>query len=156
MIFRAASHAILSASVRCRACGHFTHVVAIAVPPEHAVFAGDAWEPGSCGVRLFHVESIPVAVRQRLELLAPWYRLSGPRGAGNAEDAGDVAGRCWSNHCEHCDAPLDDHDLHCEPDGVFAPALWATDTGAEIRILRWEVREPLEVVAGGSGDETPV
>ena len=153
MIFRAATYAILSATARCGACGDFTHVVAIAVPAAHEVFAGDAWEPGSAGLRLFYVESIPASVRQRLALLAPWYRLSLPPVVATAEDAGDFSKRCWGNHCEHCDAPLEDHDLHCEPDGAFTPALVGADSGAARRVLRWEIREPLEVVAGGAGDD---
>jgi hypothetical protein len=153
VIFRAATYAILSATARCGACGDFTHVVAIAVPAAHEVFAGDAWEPGSSGVRLFYVESLPASVRQRLALLAPWYRSSEPRVVAVAKDTRDLAERGWGNHCEHCDAPLDDHDLHCEPDGAFTPALSGADSGAAMRVLRWEIREPLEVVAGGAGDD---
>ncbi len=156
MIFRAATYAILSATARCGACGDFTHVVAIAVPAAHEVFAGDTWEPGSSGVRLFYVESIPASVRQRLALLAPWYRSSEPRVVAFAKDPRDLAGRGWGNHCEHCDAPLEDHDLHCEPDGAFAAALTAVGASAETRVLRWEIRAPLEVVAGGAGDDPAV
>ncbi len=153
MIFRAATYAILSASARCGACGQWTHVVALAVPAAHEVFAGDGWEPGSSGVRLFYVESLPASVRQRLELLTPWYRFSLPPVVATAEDAGDFSKRGWGNHCEHCDAPLDDHDLHCEPDTAFAAALTGVGASAETRVLRWEIREPLEVVAGGAGDD---
>jgi hypothetical protein len=127
-------------------------VVALAVPPGHDLMADEAWGPGTGEAWLFHVESIPVRVRQRLALLAPWYRPA--RGfAGEPEREGDSAGPCWRNHCEHCDAPLDDHDLHCEPGGAFAPAVTLAVAGAVLRIVRWDVDEPLEVVAGGYGED---
>jgi len=150
MIFRAANYSILSASAVCSACGQATHVVAIAVPAAHEVCAGDAWELGSLGARLFYVEAVPDSARQRLELLAPWYRpASGLR--LTADGSADPAGACWLNHCEHCAAPFDDHDLHCEPGGAFAAL--PSEAVDEPRILRWEVDEPLEVVAAGCGED---
>jgi hypothetical protein len=55
------------------------------------------------------------------------------------------------HHCEHCDAPFDDHDLHCEPEGAFGALV--SDRVAAARILRWDVGEAIEIVAGGCGDD---
>jgi hypothetical protein len=40
---------------------------------------------------------------------------------------------------------LDDHELHCEPEGAFQPSS-AADAA---RILLFQISEPLEAAAGG-------
>jgi hypothetical protein len=54
----------------------------------------------------------------------------------------------WANHCEHCNRPLGDHELHCEP-GAFMPSSEAA--AADIELVR--IREPFAAVAGGYAPE---
>jgi hypothetical protein len=49
------------------------------------------------------------------------------------------------NHCEHCGAAQEDHDLHCEPASAFMHN--DGDDAAHIECL--EVPEPFAAAAGG-------
>ncbi len=136
MIFRGTHYRIVSASSLCSACGAWTHVIALALPADR---------PETVGVTLYYVEDLPESVRSRVQALAPWYR----RAAAAAEAA--PAASCWANHCEHCDALQDDHELHCEPGGAFMPA-----SAAEAALLTsWDVAEPFSAVAGGCSHDPP-
>jgi hypothetical protein len=141
MRFRADSYAIANATACCPACGQWTHVVAIALPPNHSVQVDEvqdeeAWQPVAPGVWLFYVEELPDAAHQQLQALASGYRQVSDEAAGLAH---------WANHCEHCDARQDEHDLHCEPGGAFV-GWWANTEAA----LSWlGLVEPIEVQAGG-------
>jgi hypothetical protein len=110
MKIRARQYTILNASAMCKACGRWTHVIAFALPPEHAVLGDEAWESASMGATVFFVDDLAEGVRARARELSIWYR----QGRGATPQM-----RYWMNHCEHCGASQDDHDLHCEPGGAF-------------------------------------
>jgi hypothetical protein len=97
----------------CIHCGEWTHLVALAVPPDHEVLVDSAWERSAQGAWLFYVEDLSESVQATVRELAPWYRLAPSEARGAAY---------WMNHCEHCGAPQEDHELHCEPGGAFMPA----------------------------------
>jgi len=123
---------LLGSSVdRCGRCGALTPVFALALPAGHGVCWPDEDEDGAdaaagadpslgpwevCdGVALlFHVERLSAGVESQLLRFAPSLRL-----VADAVDPGP--NHCWANHCGHCQAVLDDHDLFCEPEGAFLP-----------------------------------
>jgi hypothetical protein len=144
---RSAAYYIASASAPCTSCRRKTRILAIALSAEHETLeidadecggepAADAWQPATLGAVLFFVSYLPEAVRLRLQRLSPSFR----RGRSQESD-----GAYWMNHCEHCGAVQDDHDLHCEPEGAFTPA--SAESARQIELL--EVREPLAASAAG-------
>jgi hypothetical protein len=127
---------------RCWRCGQATRVVALALPSGHETRESDSdtaasseWQPMDGQAMLFYVDGLNDPVRQRLGSLYPTYHLAANQATRHSY---------WSNHCEHCDSPLDDHELHCEP-GVFSPSDEVEAT--QIQLLR--VDEALEAAAAG-------
>ncbi len=134
----------------CRHCGLSTRLLALAVPRTHETWEGDVpaddadstlleasvWLRADVDAFLFYVEQLSQDVQRRLQLAAPFFRLA---------QSATTQSVYWANHCEHCGALLDDHDLHCEPDGAFMPASAAEAVG--IHLL--QVAEPIEAVAAG-------
>jgi hypothetical protein len=153
---RSAGYFIARTVVTCWSCGAPMGVVALALSPghetlelgddepEHAVAgaARDTWDVARHNAFLFYVEYVPNAILRRLTALAQAYRLTG--GCGDADGDAD-AGGYWANHCERCGFMLDDHELHCEPDGGFLPTSVA---GAKSIHLAW-IDEPFEATAAG-------
>ncbi|MEP6546889.1 MAG: hypothetical protein ABJD53_05435 [Gammaproteobacteria bacterium] len=135
---------------RCRYCGLSTHLMALAVPRTHETLdddepaddaeshqpAASAWRRLDVDAFLFYVERLSHDVRRRLQKMAPCFR---PARSATTQSV------YWVNHCEHCDSLLEDHELHCEPEGAFMPASEAE--AAQIHLL--QVPEPIEVVAAG-------
>jgi hypothetical protein len=104
----------------CRQCGRASEVFALALPPTHELLDAVSeegektevtWLSAGVPAFLFFVTWLPDAVQRRLAAYSDAYRL----GAGLSP-----LETCWLNHCEHCGAPQNDEDLHCEP-GVFMP-----------------------------------
>jgi hypothetical protein len=94
----------------------------------------DEWQPADVSAFLFYLTELPEEVRHLLQTFS-FFRLS------RVEDASDP---CWANHCEHCDAPVSDDELHCEPGG-FMPG--HADEAQTISLI--EVRQAFRAVAAG-------
>jgi hypothetical protein len=142
----------------CGHCGLMTGVLALAVPPEHETLDLEAdgdleaegdpeadgdrktssvgWQLARANAFLFYVEYLPDPVRDRLQNLSASFRFAYSDATQNS---------CWVNHCDHCGRLLDDHELHCEPEGAFMPVSEAAAAGIEL--LR--VEEPFEAAADG-------
>jgi hypothetical protein len=131
---RSSSYYIAETSVQCLSCGHWTRVLALALPAPHEILIEDEWQPANVSAFLFYVTELPEEVR-RLVQTASFFRLS------PVEAASDP---CWANHCEHCDALVSDDELHCEPGG-FMPG--HAHEAQAISLL--EVRQAFRAVAAG-------
>jgi len=140
----ASTHAV------CCYCGSSTRLLALVMPHDHETLdadtpvtltengglAADSWWRAGVSAFLFYVECIPDNIQDQLHQLSPFFRL--------AYSAATLTSY-WANHCEHCSMLLDDHDLHCEPDGAFVPS----NEGAATNIHLVQIREPFEAVAAG-------
>lgn len=133
--YRSSTYYIAQRSVGCPRCGASTRVAALALPINHeACEDGEdgqdsTWATVAACALLFGVSQLPPQAGAHLRRLAPGFRQES----------------AWSNHCEHCNAPIDDHDLHCEPGDSFVPL--SETQGAQITLI--EIPEPLEVWASG-------
>jgi hypothetical protein len=135
---RSSSYYIAETSVQCLSCGQWTRVLALALPAPHEILIEDEWQAANVSAFLFYVTELPEEVRHRLQT-SSFFRLS------RMEDASDP---CWANHCEHCDAPVSDDELHCEPGG-FMPG----DAQEAQDISLFAIAEPFQAVAAGyAGD----
>jgi hypothetical protein len=139
--FRASYCYLLDAMTPCLRCGFQTAVYALALPAAHQWLYSDdesgqagTWQSANAPAVLLHVEELSSAVAIRLRELAPRYRLGFSPASGASR---------WVNHCDHCDEPLEDDDLHCEPEAAFMPI--SPEAAHSIRLT--EVRHPLEVSA---------
>jgi hypothetical protein len=136
------SHAyfIATTTASCWHCGLSTRVLAIAVPEEHETLnedgQADAWHGAAGDAFLFYIAQLPDSVRNRLAGVLQFYRFS---------KSSITLNSYWANHCESCGTLLDDHELHCEPDGPFMPSSEAA--ASRIQLLR--VHEPFEATAAG-------
>lgn len=148
MNIRAPQFAIANASAVCADCGAWTHVVALVAPPDHEVLVDSVWERSALGAWLFYVEDLSESVQGTVRDLAPWYRLARSEARSNAY---------WMNHCEHCGAPQEDHELHCEPGGAFtqAGAPFQGRGAAAAHIVRLDVPRRLAATAAAYSHEHP-
>ena len=95
---------------------------------------GDSWERATGHAFLFYIESLPDAVRHRMQALVPLYRFA-PASQGSY----------WANHCERCGGIHEDHDLFCEPEGAFLPI-----SAAAASIIEFlPINEVLEAATAG-------
>ena len=146
---RSDTYYIARTNVRCWHCGLSTRLLALAMPHDHETLDGDTqaeadggdavsdpWQRAAVNAMLFYVERLRDDVRDRLNRISPFFRLAHSAAPLNSY---------WANHCEHCDTLLDDHELHCEPDGAFMPCSEA-EAG---NILLLHIDEPFEAVAAG-------
>ncbi|MHB8477971.1 MAG: hypothetical protein ACYDBZ_16965 [Steroidobacteraceae bacterium] len=122
----------------------------MALPPSHEILDAESsdgdrdggedvpneWQRSDANAFLFHVEQLPEDVQRRLEQLSPHFRFA---------HSAATQSIYWANHCEHCGTLLGDHELHCEPDGAFAPSNEAA--AANIELL--QIDQPLEAAAAG-------
>jgi hypothetical protein len=135
---RSSSYYIAETSVQCLSCGQWTRVLALALPAPHEVLIEDEWQAANVSAFLFYVSELPEGVRRLLQT-SSFFRLT--RGTGESDP-------CWANHCEHCDAPVSDDELHCEPGG-FMPC----DAQEAQDISLFAIAEPFQAVAAGyAGD----
>jgi hypothetical protein len=114
----------------------------VGLPVDHEVLDHDedggapAWQSIAAGALLFYLEELPKSVERRLCILAPGFRLAHREAAPSPH---------WLNHCAHCNAVLDDQELHCEPGDTFVPI--SESAGSEIQLT--EIHEPFQARAGG-------
>jgi hypothetical protein len=140
--YRSPNYRIARADTRCRHCGRTTRVLALLLPEDHEALDTEtaeelnAWQLAGTNAFLFYVAHLPESVQRRVFQLSPTFRVAHSKATSNAY---------WANHCEHCDTLLDDHELHCEPDGAFMPCSEA-EAG---NILLLQIDEPFEAVAAG-------
>jgi hypothetical protein len=149
---------VACSNARCWHCGESTRLIALAVPQNHEILetneveddnqdaaakadgrdqpAPDAWQRANADAFLFYVNYLPEGVRDQLKQISPCYRVGYSAVTLNSY---------WANHCEHCGTLLDDHELHCEPEGAFVPA--SEPAAAAIQIS--QIPEPFEAAAAG-------
>jgi hypothetical protein len=139
---RSNTYYVARADVPCWRCGMSTRLLALAVPPSHETLDGDtplspdAWQRANFTAFLFYVEHLPESVQARLHQLSPHFR---------PEHSTVTLCSYWANHCQYCGGLLEDHELHCEPDGAFLPSSEAA--AACIELL--QVNEPFQAAAAG-------
>ncbi len=145
--FRSRSYFIARSFVQCWCCRAPTRLLAAVLPPLHEALAmeeggsdeesaRDSWESAPRYAFLFYLGYLPEGVRRRFMEQSPGFRW----------DRSEASQGCyWANHCEKCEALLDDHYLFCEPQGAFAPVDPAS--AGEIELL--PVHEPFEAAAAG-------
>jgi hypothetical protein len=147
---RSRSYYVARTTALCPACGQTTRLLALALPPLHEILdaetsdgIGDGgegvqegWQRSDANAFLFYVEQLPEDVQRRMEQLSPHFRLA---------QSAATQSIYWANHCEHCGTLLGDHELHCEPDGAFAPSSEAA--AATIELLK--TNEPFEAAVSG-------
>jgi len=132
---RSQTYYVARATAQCRHCGSPTRLLALAVPHIHETLE-DEWQCAGGNAFLFYVGELPDDVRRRLQALSPHFRRA--RSAATQSIY-------WANHCEHCGTLLGDHELHCEPDGAFAPSSEAA--AADIELLH--INAPMRAAAAG-------
>ena len=133
--FRSPKYCIAQMALRCPFCGMATRVAAILLPVGHELLDEEEgqesrWQAVGATALLFFVTELSGGSASSLRQLAPGFACVRDR---------------WSNHCEHCQALLDDQDLHCEPGDTFVPM--DTAQGSKIRLV--EIDQPIEVSAAG-------
>ena len=132
---RSQTYYVARATAQCGHCGSPTRLLALAMPRIHETLE-DEWQCADANAFLFYVGELPDDVRHRLQALSPHFRRA--RSAATQSIY-------WANHCEHCGTLLGDHELHCEPDGAFAPSSEAA--AADIELLH--INAPLRAAASG-------
>jgi len=136
---RSQCYFVVRANTRCRHCDSLTRVLALSLPHGHETLDPDtaeAWHHANVNALIFFVERLTENVRNRLDGLSQYYRLSHCSATQSAY---------WANHCEHCGEVLGDHELHCELDGAFMPS--SETAASNIQLLR--IQEPFEASAAG-------
>jgi hypothetical protein len=147
---------VARSNARCWHCGEATRLIALAVPQNHEILeadtdaeevadaeadnrdqpAPDAWQRANADAFLFYVEYLPDGVLDQLKQISPSFRMAYSAVTLNSY---------WANHCEHCGTLLDDHELHCEPEGAFMPSSESAATAIQLS----NVRAPFEAAAAG-------
>ena len=162
---------VACSNARCWHCGESTRLIALAVPQNHEILDADAdvdvdvdadadadldadvdadakaddcdqpvlpdaWQRANADAFLFYVDHLPDAVRDRLKQISPSFRMAYSAVTLNSY---------WANHCEHCGTLLDDHELHCEPEGAFMPS--SESAAAAIQLS--SIQAPFEAAAAG-------
>jgi hypothetical protein len=139
---RSRTYYVVSTAAPCCHCGLSTRLLALAIPRDHETLDFDeeadagAWQRASMNALLFYVERLPDDVQIRLTQLSQQFR---------SDHSAVTSSTYWANHCEHCGALLDDHELHCEPEGAFM----ASSEIAAGNIQLIEIHEPFEAAAAG-------
>jgi hypothetical protein len=147
---------VARSNARCWHCGESTRLIALAVPHNHEILDADdgadegadgeaddrdqpipdGWQRAKADAFLFYVDYLPDGVRDRLKQISPSFRMAYSVVTLNSY---------WANHCEHCGALLDDHELHCEPEGAFMPSSESAATAIQLS----SVQAPFEAAAAG-------
>jgi hypothetical protein len=159
---RSQSFAVARSNALCGHCGEPTDLIALVVPHNHEFLealkdedegdhqdadgdanadgptrgAADEWQRANTDAFLFYVDYLSDGVRDRLQRLSPCFRVGYSVATLNSY---------WANHCEHCGMLLDDHELHCEPEGAFMP----TNESAASAIQMSTIQAPFEASAAG-------
>ena len=138
---RSPDYFVARAQERCWYCGRSTSVLALALPPhhethEHSDIDSGVWQRATGGALVFYVADLPDEVQARILGFSACFRLVRSPKTMTAY---------WANHCEYCSGLLDDHELHCEPDGAFVPL-----GEAAARAIKFiTIHEGFEAVAAG-------
>jgi hypothetical protein len=141
---RSAKYLIVESKTRCDQCKGVTAVFAFALPTSYeSLYVDDdtpddesgTWETRGIAAVLSYVEYLPEAVADRVRSVTQHYRLD--------RDC-EIGGTFWTNHCEHCGAPMEEEELHGDPGRPFGPM---PDLGLEVIRLH-EVHEPFSPWAG--------
>jgi hypothetical protein len=132
---RSLSYFIAETRVPCAHCAGWTRVLALGMPPNHELLADDDWQSVAASAFIFHVTALPDTVQRELQIHSSSFRCS---------DGADASSCSWLNHCEHCDRPIGDDELHCEPGG-FMPG----DADQAAAIVLSNVPQPFCAVAAG-------
>jgi len=155
---RSETFSVARSNALCRHCGESNNLIALVVPDNHEILeanededanphpdaeadvreppAPDVWQRANANAVLFYVDYLPDGVRDRLQQISPFYRMGYSAVTLNSY---------WANHCEHCGTLLDDHELHCEPDGAFVPS----NESAAAAIQLSSVQAPFHAAAAG-------
>jgi hypothetical protein len=161
---RSQTFSVARSNALCWHCGESTDLIALVVPDGHEILeanegeddspdananadadartdvrdqpAPDAWQRANAAAFLFYVDYLPDGVRDRLTQLSPCYRMGYSAVTLNSY---------WANHCGHCGTLLDDHELHCEPDGAFMPS--SESAAAAVQVSN--IQAPFEAAAAG-------
>ena len=132
---RSQTYFVARATAQCWHCGSPVSLLALAMPPTHETL-DEQWQSADANAFLFYVEELPEGVQQQLQELSRNFRF---------ELSAVTQSRYWANHCGHCGTLLGDHELHCEPEGAFAPSSEAA--AATIELLH--IDAPLQAAASG-------
>src|ERR1700722_2763946 len=153
---RSQTYAVARSSALCWHCGESTDLIALVVPHDHEILeaiedgqqvadtkadgrdqpAPDEWQSANADAFLFYVDYLADGVRDRLKQISPCFRVGYSAATLNSY---------WANHCEHCGKLLDDHELHCEPEGAFMPS----SESAAAAIQMSAIQAPFEAAAAG-------
>ena len=135
---RAASYYIARSSAVCPHCRATTRLTALAVALrfETRDDESDEWQPVAASAFCFHVAAVSTAVYRRLLEEAANFKFA----------FSETGSACWTNHCEHCGAALNDDELHCEP-GAHGFVPCSERQASSVTLV--EVREPFEASVGG-------
>jgi hypothetical protein len=139
---RGSSYFVATTMARCWHCNASTRVIALTLPSGHEILGeagselAEEWDKVSGDAFLFYVEWLPRPISERLAALAPFFHLSASPVTLNSY---------WGSHCEGCGTLLEDHELHCEPGGPFAPS----NEAAASRIHLRQVHERFEAASAG-------
>jgi hypothetical protein len=126
----------------CGRCLQPTSAFAFGLLPGYERQVDEKWQSVDTGVLLFYIDYLSPDVISLAQELSPHYQL---------DYSVPTATEYWVNHCQHCGALLEDHDLHCEPDGAFLPS--NTRDAKKIQLV--EVREPFLARVRGCSDNLP-
>jgi hypothetical protein len=116
---RSSGYYIVETQACCANCGRQALVLALAVPANHEIQVDGEWQDAEGNALIFDVAELPDGVSLHLLLRSTAFRL---------RCSEDLGGSRWLNHCEHCEEPFSDDDLHCEPGG-FMPSSEAEAQG---------------------------
>lgn len=113
---RAPSYFIAASTRCCWRCGATSGVHGFILPAGHETLSvgdepgEDFWEEAEEPTLLCYLDWLAPAVVVRIKAVAPHYRVAYSNLTGSFY---------WMNRCEHCDAPLGDHETFCEPGQGF-------------------------------------
>ena len=113
---RALSYFIATSARDCRRCHATTRVHGFILPAGHeTLFVGDepgddVWEAADEPTLLCYIDYLAPPVVARIGARTDRYRIAYSRLTRSFH---------WMNHCEHCGAPLGDHETYCEPGHGF-------------------------------------
>jgi len=144
---RSPTYYVASTAAPCCRCGLSTRLLALAVPRDHETLEFDgeedagAWQRANMNALLFYVERLPEDVKTRLAQLSGQFRQ---------EHSAATLSTHWANHCQHCGALIEDHELHCEPEGAFMAS--SEIAAGNIQLL--QIYEPFAAVAAGYSFES--
>jgi hypothetical protein len=136
MNVRSANYLVLRAIAWCPRCAQPTSVFCLGVMSGYESRTEERWISEDAAALLFYVESLSKGVGDLVRELAPQFRI---------DYSTPVDRSYWVNHCQHCGAIQEDHDLHCEPDAAFLP----TSVHAAEQILTLSVQMPFLARAEG-------